>query len=162
MSNSIFLCCSTAAGLAWASLELIAYIIIRPLFIQLLDNNPKLKGNVKKQARTAVQMLPRVVCFIHNLIQVLLLSREQCGASFTTDIACRWVALQSISIATNGFRPLCFAELGPLTLGCRRDQHSTQHMPHSLGQRHTAFQLGTTLTSWKEDRQLHICFSKPC
>ena len=62
-------CCATA-GLAWASLEVLSYILIRPFFLKLLDGNPKLKGKHKEQARTAIQLLPRVVCFIHNIIQV--------------------------------------------------------------------------------------------
>ncbi|WIA12745.1 hypothetical protein OEZ86_006072 [Tetradesmus obliquus] len=59
-------------GLAWASLELISYVVIRPFFLQLLENNPKLAGQKKKQEATATQMMPRVVCFVHNIIQIPL------------------------------------------------------------------------------------------
>lgn len=45
-------------------------MVIRPFFLQLLENNPKLAGQKKKQEATATQMMPRVVCFVHNIIQV--------------------------------------------------------------------------------------------
>ncbi|KAI8469864.1 MAG: TLC domain-containing protein [Monoraphidium minutum] len=59
-------------AVAWASLELISYILIRPYFMLLLDNNPKLAGDAKAKGQTATQMLPRVVCFVHNVVQVPL------------------------------------------------------------------------------------------
>jgi hypothetical protein len=70
--SSVHSSCSAAvaAGLAWGSLELISYIIIRPFFLQLLENNPKFAGQTKKKEATATQMMPRVVCFVHNVIQV--------------------------------------------------------------------------------------------
>jgi hypothetical protein len=57
-------------ALAWASLELVGYVLIRPYFLLLLDNNPKLAADKKKRGETATQMLPRVVCFLHNVMQV--------------------------------------------------------------------------------------------
>eukprot|EP00879_Flechtneria_rotunda_P022882 GHRR01024185.1.p1 GENE.GHRR01024185.1~~GHRR01024185.1.p1 ORF type:complete len:172 (+),score=9.83 GHRR01024185.1:340-855(+) len=59
-------------GLAWASLELLSYILIRPLFLRLLDANAKLAADNKQKRVTATQMLPRVVCFVHNAIQIPL------------------------------------------------------------------------------------------
>ncbi|KAF8067209.1 glpF [Scenedesmus sp. PABB004] len=59
-------------GLAWASLELVSNLLVRPLFLQLLEGNPRMAGQEKKKASTATQMMPRVVCFIHNIIQVPL------------------------------------------------------------------------------------------
>lgn len=38
--------------------------------MNLLDGNPQISGNKRKKARTATQMLPRVVCFVHNVMQV--------------------------------------------------------------------------------------------
>jgi hypothetical protein len=58
------------AGAAWASLELISYVLIRPYFLLLLENNPKLAGDKRRKGETATQMLPRVVCFLHNVLQV--------------------------------------------------------------------------------------------
>jgi hypothetical protein len=57
-------------ALAWSSLELVSYVLLRPFFLQLLGRNPKIADNPAKKAETATQMLPRVVCFIHNLVQV--------------------------------------------------------------------------------------------
>lgn len=51
-------------------MELLAYMVVRPYFVHLLEGNPKLAGQRDKQERTATQMCPRVVCFIHNLVQV--------------------------------------------------------------------------------------------
>lgn len=59
-------------AIAWTSLELVGYVLIRPYFKRLLEANPKLAGNDKKKGSTATQMLPRVVCFIHNVVQVPL------------------------------------------------------------------------------------------
>jgi hypothetical protein len=59
-----------AAALAWSSLELVSYVLIRPLFLRLLERNPAIAGDPKRKAETATQMLPRVVCFVHNLLQV--------------------------------------------------------------------------------------------
>jgi hypothetical protein len=59
-------------GLAWTGLELLSYVLLRPTFIRLLDGNPKLAGNDAKKKKTATQMLPRVVCFVHNVVQVTL------------------------------------------------------------------------------------------
>eukprot|EP00882_Tetradesmus_deserticola_P004986 GHRQ01005255.1.p1 GENE.GHRQ01005255.1~~GHRQ01005255.1.p1 ORF type:complete len:280 (+),score=77.26 GHRQ01005255.1:161-1000(+) len=59
-------------GLAWASLELISYLLIKQYFMQLLENNPKLAGQTKQKEATAMQMMPRVVCFVHNVIQIPL------------------------------------------------------------------------------------------
>lgn len=58
------------AGLAWTFLEFVAYQLATPFFIQLLQGNPKLAGQAEKQRRTAVQMCPRLVCFVHNALQV--------------------------------------------------------------------------------------------
>lgn len=59
-------------ALAWSSLELVSYVLIRPLFLRLLERNPAIAGDPKRKAETATQMLPRVVCFVHNLLQVPL------------------------------------------------------------------------------------------
>jgi hypothetical protein len=60
----------TRAGLAWAALELLSFLLLRPYFLRLLDGNPKLAGDNKGKAATATQMGPRVVCFVHNVLQV--------------------------------------------------------------------------------------------
>lgn len=63
---------SLSAGLAWALLELLSYMVAGPYFIKLLQANPKLANQPKKQRDTAVQMCPRLVCFVHNALQVTL------------------------------------------------------------------------------------------
>jgi len=44
---------------------------LRPLFLRLLASNPS-AGTPAKRKRTATQMLPRAVCFVHNVLQVPL------------------------------------------------------------------------------------------
>jgi len=57
------------AGILWWCTELLANVVLRPWLLQQLKKNPKL-ANDAKRAATATQMLPRVVCFVHNVIQV--------------------------------------------------------------------------------------------
>lgn len=81
------------AGLAWASVELISYLLIRPYFIRLMERNPRLAGQTKKQDRTATLALPRVVCFVHNIIQVPTMAgaagrRQQAGNKSKPCAAC--------------------------------------------------------------------------
>eukprot|EP00882_Tetradesmus_deserticola_P017293 GHRQ01018523.1.p3 GENE.GHRQ01018523.1~~GHRQ01018523.1.p3 ORF type:complete len:130 (-),score=15.22 GHRQ01018523.1:291-680(-) len=45
--------------------------------MQLLENNPKLAGQTKQKEATAMQMMPRVVCFVHNVIQVQFLQQHR-------------------------------------------------------------------------------------
>lgn len=76
---------TVAAGLAWTSVELIAYVMIRPYFMQLLNANPKLAGQQKKKERTASLMQTRVVSFLHNVVQVraCLTASSQCSLRYT-------------------------------------------------------------------------------
>jgi hypothetical protein len=71
------------AGAAWTSLEFLSYVLARGWFIHLLEGNPKLAGQREKQERTAIQMCPRLVCFVHNLLQVGMLSE-----GFARGLAC--------------------------------------------------------------------------
>jgi hypothetical protein len=64
------------AGAAWTMLELTSYVIVRPFFLRLLDANPR-AGNIKKKAQTATQMLPRLVCFVHNSLQASVQQQQQ-------------------------------------------------------------------------------------
>jgi hypothetical protein len=62
----------TRAGLLWTLLELVSYFFLaKGWFIHLLEGNPKLAGQREKQEKTAVQMCPRLVCFVHNMLQVI-------------------------------------------------------------------------------------------
>ncbi|GBF91170.1 flagellar associated protein [Raphidocelis subcapitata] len=72
-------------GLAWAALELFSYLVLRPYFLRLLDGNPKLAGDTKGKAATATQMGPRVVCFVHNVLQVPLGLMVLTNAFFHSD-----------------------------------------------------------------------------
>jgi hypothetical protein len=56
--------------LAWGGLELLTHLLLTPWFMFLLEGNPKLAGQQQKKAATAVQMCPRLVCFVHNILQV--------------------------------------------------------------------------------------------
>jgi hypothetical protein len=68
------------AGLVWTFLELLSYWLATPYFIKLLQGNPKLAGQPEKQRRTAVQMCPRLVCFVHNALQVMVVVKQRsCG-----------------------------------------------------------------------------------
>lgn len=68
------------AGLLWTSLELLSDWLATPYFVKLLQGNPKLAGQPEKQRRTAVQMCPRLVCFVHNALQVRMVGRQcSCG-----------------------------------------------------------------------------------
>lgn len=67
------------AGAAWTMLELTSYVIVRPFFLRLLDANPR-AGDIKKKAQTATQMLPRLVCFVHNSLQASVQQQQQQAA----------------------------------------------------------------------------------
>ncbi len=86
-----------ATGAAWASLELFTYLVLRPYFLRLLDNNPKMKGNAKARGETATQMLPRVVCFVHNLMQVRIATRSRPAARCRRITGSKLAAFQSTS-----------------------------------------------------------------
>lgn len=57
------------AGLAWALLEVVCNLALKGWFMRLLEANPALAGKDKKKRSTATQAMPRVVCFIHNIVQ---------------------------------------------------------------------------------------------
>lgn len=59
-------------GLAWAGLELLCHLVCTPYFMHLLEGNPKLAGQQAKKASAATQMCPRLVCFVHNILQIPL------------------------------------------------------------------------------------------
>ena len=59
-----------SAGCAWLALHFLSYLLLSPLFNKLLEGNQAYSGNKKKKERAIAQMMPRVVCFIHNVIQV--------------------------------------------------------------------------------------------
>lgn len=46
-------------------------LLAKGWFIHLLEGNPKLAGKKDKQLKTAAQMCPRLVCFVHNMLQVI-------------------------------------------------------------------------------------------
>jgi hypothetical protein len=52
-------------------MEVAFRFLLRPLFLSLLASNPK-AGDLAHRKRTATQMLPRAVCFCHNVLQVPL------------------------------------------------------------------------------------------
>jgi hypothetical protein len=55
-------------------MEVAFRFLLRPLFMSLLASNPR-AGDPRKRKRTATQMLPRAVCFVHNVLQVPLALR---------------------------------------------------------------------------------------
>lgn len=75
------------AGLAWTSLELLTHTFAKERFIHLLKGNPKYAGQRQKQERTAVQMCPRLVCFVHNALQVRRNACTSNGQSMLYDLA---------------------------------------------------------------------------
>lgn len=43
---------------------------MRPIFLGMLSNNPKMVANPAKREKVAHMLSPRMVCFVHNIIQV--------------------------------------------------------------------------------------------
>jgi hypothetical protein len=68
--HTVVLVLDGCAGVGWTLLEFLSYLFISPFFMHLLEGNPKLAGQQDKKRRTATQMCPRLVCFVHNIIQV--------------------------------------------------------------------------------------------
>jgi hypothetical protein len=65
-------------------MEVAFRFLLRPLFMRLLASNPK-AGDPRKRKRTATQMLPRAVCFVHNVLQVPLAFQILRSAAFRAD-----------------------------------------------------------------------------
>lgn len=68
----------------WLSMEIAFRFALRPLFLRLLASNPR-AGDLKKRKAAATQMLPRAVCFVHNVLQVPLAYRILTDPAFRAD-----------------------------------------------------------------------------
>jgi len=61
---------SSPAGFAWFCLHLLCNLFVRPMFLGMLSNNPKMVANPAKREKVSHMLSPRMVCFVHNIIQV--------------------------------------------------------------------------------------------
>lgn len=66
-------------------MEIAFRFLLRPLFLRLLASNPR-SGDPKARKATATQMLPRAVCFVHNVLQVPLALRVLRDPFFKNDV----------------------------------------------------------------------------
>jgi hypothetical protein len=62
--------------------------LLRPYFMALLAQNPK-AGGARERKAAATQMLPRAVCFVHNVVQIALALAVLADPAFRADVMFR-------------------------------------------------------------------------